>query len=121
MKGKKRWQHKEVLRGMYEDQCLSMREIADVLGTTAPTIKRWMDKFDIQSRDFNIGDVYRGKSRDEAYCKNISSKAKERFKNKKNHPMYGKKHSDKSKDKMSETKKRKNRERKLQKLGDNNE
>ena len=58
---KKKWHHKEVLEGMYLDQSLSMRQIAEILGTTAPTIRYWMQKFRIESRDHDIGDLNRGK------------------------------------------------------------
>lgn len=40
-----------VLRRLYVDEELSQREIADELGTYQSTIQRWMEKFDINSRD----------------------------------------------------------------------
>ena len=111
MKTKKRWQHKEVLESLYEDQKLTIRTMAQILQTTPSNILYWMKKFEVSSRQFEIGDLNRGKKLSEDECRRLSEIAKERFKDPRNHPMYGKKHSEESKRKMSETKKRRRRER----------
>jgi hypothetical protein len=111
MKAKKPWQHKEILRGLYEDQELTIRTMAQVLQTTPSNILYWMKKFELSTRQFEIGGLNRGKKLSEDECRRLSEIAKERFKDPRNHPMYGKKHSETSKRKMSETKKRRRRER----------
>jgi len=120
-KTKKPWQHEDVLKGMYHDQGLTMAEIGKIFGVSAVTIKYWMDKFDIQSRDYDIGELYRGKERDKDYCKHLSEVAKARFSNPENHPMFGKQHSDETKRLMSEIRKRKMKEAREQKQEDSEE
>ena len=111
MKVKKRWQYKEVLESLYEKQELTIRTIAQILKTTPSNILYWMRKFDIKTRQFEIGNLNKGKQLSEEERQRLSEVAKERFKDPRNHPMYGKKHTEASKRKMSETKKRKRRER----------
>jgi transposase len=108
---KKKWHHKEVLRGMYVDQGLTMRQIAQILGTTATTIKYWMEKFNIEGRQHCIGDVTRGTQRTEEEKEYLSEVAKKRFKHPEDHPMFGHRHTEEAKRKMSETKKQRHRER----------
>jgi hypothetical protein len=115
-KKKKKWHHKEVLQGMYQDQDLTMRQIAEILGTTAATIKYWMEKFQIDSRDYCIGDTKRGTMMTEEMKTRLSDVAKERFQHPEDHPMWNHKHSEASKRKMSETKRRRNAERKANKI-----
>lgn len=115
-KPKKQWHHKEILRGMYEDQKLTMRQIAQILGTTASTIKYWMRRFNIKSREHRLGDMIRGTFRSKEYKQSLSEFAKKRFSHPENHPMFGHRHSEESRRKMSETKKRKHRERQLAKM-----
>lgn len=57
--------------------------------------------------NIQLGGDGNGKVNDETKTK-ISKKAKERYKNKKNHPMYGKHHTKTSKSKISEAKKGRN-------------
>lgn len=116
MKTKKRWQHKEVLEGLYQEQGLTIRTIAEILQTTPSNILYWMRKFDIETRKFNIGELNKGKTLSLDEKARLSEVAKERFSNPENHPMYGRKHSEASKRKMSETKKRRYRERRGEKL-----
>ena len=111
MKTKKPWQHKEVLESMYKDQELTIRTLAKILKTTPSNILYWMKKFEIPTRHFEIGELNKGKKLSENECRRLSEIAKERFKDPRNHPMYGKKHTEESKRKMSETKKRRRRER----------
>jgi group I intron endonuclease len=59
-----------------------------------------------------ISKAHKGKSFSKEHAKKIALAAKKRYENKKNHPMYGKKHSTASKKKMSESLK------KLYKRGD---
>jgi hypothetical protein len=111
MKVKKPWQHKEILNGLYEEQKLTIRTIAQILQTTPSNILYWMRKFEITTRKFEIGELNRGKKLSEEECQRLSDVAKERFKDPRNHPMYGRKHSEASKRKMSETKRRRRAER----------
>ena len=115
-KKKKKWHHKEVLQGMYQDQGLTMRQIAEILGTTAATIKYWMEKFQIQGRDYCIGDTKRGTVLTDEVKARLSDVAKKRFQHPEDHPMWGHGHSEASKRKMSETKKQRRREREGTKL-----
>ena len=115
-KKKKKWHHKEVIQGMYQDQGLTMRQIAEILGTTAATIKYWMEKHQIQSRDYCIGDTKRGMALTDEAKARLSEVAQERFKHPEDHPMWGHRHSEASKRKMSETKKQRRREREGAKL-----
>jgi transposase len=98
----KPWKSKEILEDLYVVQELSMRTIAGLLGTSAPTIKYWIDKLDIPAREFNIGELHKGKNLSEEHKQKISSTVKEKFENPENHPMYGKKHSAEARKKMSE-------------------
>lgn len=41
---------KEILRTLYYEAALSLREMAERLGVSAPTVKEWMDKHDIERR-----------------------------------------------------------------------
>lgn len=105
------WQHRDILEGLYiEEQC-TLREIAEVLSTNPSTILYWMRKFEIPTRDFDIGCVNKGKKLSDKEKHNLSEFAKVRFLNKENHPMFGRKHSEESKRKMSETKKRRRAKR----------
>jgi len=108
---KKPWHHKKMLETMYIEQELTLREMAQILETTPSNILYHLRKFDIDTREFNIGDVNKGKALSDAEKKHLSEIAKERFQDKRNHPMFGKRHSEESKRKMSETKKRRRRER----------
>jgi len=49
----------------------------------------------------NVSKALKGKCKSKEHCKKISINAKERYKNIKNHHMYGKKHSEETKKKMS--------------------
>jgi len=49
-----------------------------------------------------LSDLYKGKERTEETKRKISEKAKERFKNPKNNPMYGRNHTKETRKKMSE-------------------
>lgn len=108
---KKPWHHRDVLEGMYIDQKLTLREMAQILETTPSNILYHLRKFDIDTREFNIGDVNKGKALSDEEKEHLSEVAKERFQDKRNHPMFGKRHTEASKQKMSETKKRRRRER----------
>lgn len=108
---KKPWHHKDVLEGMYIEQQLTLREMAQILETTPSNILYHLRKFDITTRDFSIGDVNKGKSLSDEEKEHLSEIAKERFRDKRNHPMYGKRHTEASKLKMSETKRQRRRER----------
>lgn len=55
-----------------------------------------------------ISEANKGNKRTEEEKKKISEKAKERYKNKENNPMYGKNHSEETKKKLSESHKGKN-------------
>jgi len=115
MRVKKRWQHKEVLQNMYEDQGLPIRTIADILETTPNNILYWMRKFDIESRKFEIGDLNKGKKLSDEERQHLSDIAKNRFKDPTNHPMYGKKHTEAARLQMSETKRKKREQRQKEK------
>jgi hypothetical protein len=108
---KKPWHHKDVLEAMYVDQELTLREMAQILETTPSNILYHLRKFSIPTRQFNIGDVNRDKTLSDEEKTHLSEIAKERFSDKRNHPMFGRRHTEESKRKMSETKKRKRRER----------
>lgn len=97
----KPWQDKEILEDLYVTQQLTMRTIASLLGTSAPTIKYWIEKFDIEAREFNIGSLHKGQKLSEEHKAKISESVKQRFSNKENHPMHGKKHSPETRQKMS--------------------
>lgn len=47
----KRYRNEEVLHRLYHEEKMTMAEIADELDTTTPTLRRWMDKHEIQRRD----------------------------------------------------------------------
>lgn len=111
MKVKKPWQHEEILRGLYEEQTLTIRTIAQILKTTPSNILYWMRKFDISTRKFEIGDLNKGKTLSEEERQRLSEIAKERFRDPRNHPMFGRKHTEESKRKMSETKRKRRQER----------
>ncbi len=111
MKVRKPWQHEEILMGLYEEQGLTIRTIAQILQTTPSNILYWMRKFDISTRKFEIGNLNKGKVLSKDERQRLSDVAKERFKDPRNHPMYGKKHSEAAKRKMSETKRRRRLER----------
>jgi len=53
----------------------------------------------------NVSKALKGKCKSKEHCKKISINAKERYKNIKNHHMYGKKHSEETKKKISIAKK----------------
>lgn len=111
MKQKKPWHYREILENMYVEQNLTLRQIAQILNTTATNILYWMRKFEIDTRNYNIGELNKGKILSKKEKELLSKIAKERFKNPKNHPMYGHRHTDEAKRKISETKKRRRRER----------
>lgn len=111
MRLKKPWQHREILIGLYHEQHLTIRTIAQILNTTASNVLYWMRKLDVNTREFSIGDLNKGRKLTDKEREHLSKIAKERFKDPSNHPMYGKKHSEESKQKMSETKKRRRAER----------
>ena len=47
------WQNEETLKELYINQKMILSEIADKLGCTAPTVLRWMEKYDIDRRNSN--------------------------------------------------------------------
>lgn len=108
MRKKKVYQHKEILEGLYLEQNLTMRQIAEICGVAVTTIFYWLQKLDIPTRDFDIGSVNREKSLSDDVKQKLSIFAKERFKNPENHPMKGRCHTEESRRKMSETKKLRN-------------
>jgi hypothetical protein len=111
MRTKKPWQYKEILLGLYEEQKLTIRTMAHILDTTPSNILYWIKKFEIPTRKFQIGELNKGKKLSKEECRRLSEVAKERFKDPRNHPMYGKKHTEASRRKMSETKRRRRQER----------
>lgn len=106
----KLWQHKEILKNMYEEQGLTVRAIAQILSTSPANISYWMKKFKIDGKNYDIGELNKGKVLTEEEKQHLSEVAKERFKESENHPMFGHKHTEISKKKMSETKKKKKQE-----------
>lgn len=111
MKTKRPWHHKEVLEAMYVLQGLNLKEIASIFGITVPGVAYWMDKFKIKRRDGDIGDRVRGTKLSEERKEKLSERAKDQFRDKTRHPMYGRKHTEESKQKMSETKRKRRQER----------
>lgn len=43
------WRDKETLERLYHDEGLSQGEIADRLGTSKPTVHRWMRDLDVEA------------------------------------------------------------------------
>ncbi len=112
MRTKKPWHHKEILEGLYLEEGLTLRQIAAIFKTSASNILYWMKKFNIKTRDFDIGSVTAGKKLTEEQKQHLSALAKERFKDPTKHPMYGHRHTELSRRRISETKRRKNQEEK---------
>ena len=114
---KRPWHHKDVLNGMYHEQGLTVRQIAEIFNVSAVTVRYWLAKFNIERRKHCIGNVTRGKHLSSERKKFLSEFAKKRFITKEDHPMYGRKHSLSTRRKMSESQKKRYRERKQCKDG----
>lgn len=51
----KAYQDAEVLRWLYHDASLSMRQIGDLFGVSGPAIEYWMQSHGIESREMEEG------------------------------------------------------------------
>ena len=116
MRAKKPWHHREVLEAMYVLQGLTLQDMAEIFGITVPGVAYWMNKLGIDRRESNIGNRVKGIKLSKERKEYLSEIAKNRFRDKKDHPMYGKRHTEATKQKMSETKKRRRQERLGKKL-----
>ena len=108
---RKPWQDKQLLESLYLQQKLTLREISELIGVTVAAIFYWFRKFGIERRQFDIGSIARGKQRTEEEKALLSDFAKKRFLAKEDHPMFGHRHTEEARRKMSETKRRKRAER----------
>jgi hypothetical protein len=54
-RGSRPWHDAETLRELYVEDELTSREVADELGTTKPTILRWLRKHDLPVRSSPVG------------------------------------------------------------------
>jgi len=108
---RKTWMYRDVLDGMYTEQELTLRQIAQILDSTPANILYWIRKFEIPTRPSDIGKIRRGSKMCESDKKRLSEIAKERFKTKENHPMYGKHHTESARKKISDGNKGKRKPR----------
>jgi len=99
MQAKKPWYFKEVLAGMYVDQELTIRQIAQIFDLAVSTIFYWLKKHEIPIREFDIGTVNKGQTMSDEQKQVLSQKTKERHATK-GHPMLGKKLSEETKRKI---------------------
>jgi transposase len=65
----KAYRDPEVLRKLYHGQFLTLSEVADELDTTAHTVRRWMQKHDIDRRDRSERKVAHPKLADESWMR----------------------------------------------------
>jgi len=108
---RKAWMYRDVLQGMYIEQELTLRQIAQILDSTPANILYWIRKFEIPTRSSDIGAIRRGKKMCDSDRERLSQIARERFKDKTNHPMYGKHHTESARKKISEGNKGKRKPR----------
>ena len=80
-------------------------EIAKIVGCSKATVWRYLVKCNIRRRTYS--EVFKNRKVTEEWRRNLSSAMKDKYKGK-NHPMYGKHHTKKTKEKMSKTRKGKN-------------
>jgi hypothetical protein len=87
-----------VLQQLYLEQQKTTREIAAILEVASSTVVYNLKKFKIPTRKAG---PRRGFKHSSLTKQRLSAAAKLRFSDKKNHPWYGKKHSEESRSKMS--------------------
>jgi len=61
------WQDKEKLQELYYNRGLSLYEIAEKLGCSQPTVKNWMDRYDLERR--SVSEALSGKRSNKANYK----------------------------------------------------
>lgn len=63
------WKDESRLRRLYEHERMSVRELAEDLGTTYATIRKWMDEYEIERRAFDGSHQTPERLRDEAWLR----------------------------------------------------
>lgn len=99
MKAKKPWHIKEVMVNLYLEAELTIRQIAGIFSLAPSTVLYWLRKHEIQLREYDIGNVNRGKTLPDEQKQKISDKIKLRHATY-GHPLRGRTLSNETKKKI---------------------
>ena len=93
---------RESLKELYVTKKLSIRAIAALLDSNPSYIRYWLLKYGIKLRKFNIGKLNKNKKLTTGEKELLSLQAKNRYRYSK-HPRLGKKHTEETKKKISQS------------------